>query len=160
MRVFLPDIFEGQPRVVTAAVLIWYVIVGPLVTEQLPIARPKFPWKEFSYISCSLVVSLSLSSWSVIYVPEYHILKLLSFFFVFFMSTCAFVLLLRKPYVTLFITLYQRRAPSSVRLRCKQSPSCSEYMKIAIIKYGWINGSRAGWGRMTNCTGQEKTDEP
>lgn len=47
--------------------------------------------------------------------------------------------------------LYQRYAPTSVRQACRFEPSCSEYMKLAILKYGIIKGISKGWKRILRC---------
>ena len=160
MRVILPDTFEGQPRIITAAILVWYVVVGPFVPEQLSIARPRFPWTAFILVSCSMVASVLLGTAASMLASKVLLFKLALFLIVTALSVSVFGALLRESYITLFISLYQRRAPSSVRLRCKQTPSCSEYMRTAIIKFGWIKGFNVGWKRLRNCTGQEGHDAP
>ena len=49
------------------------------------------------------------------------------------------------------IKAYQRFAPDSVRNRCRYEPSCSQYMIIAIQKYGYIKGLRKGFKRLGAC---------
>ncbi len=49
------------------------------------------------------------------------------------------------------VRLYQRFAPDSVRKRCRFEPSCSEYMILAIEKYGFFTGIRKGIDRLRRC---------
>ena len=49
------------------------------------------------------------------------------------------------------VKLYQRFAPDSVRNRCRFEPSCSQYMILAIRKYGLIKGVRKGLDRIRRC---------
>ena len=39
---------------------------------------------------------------------------------------------------------------------CVMYPSCSEYMELAIEKYGLISGVRRGIGRITRCHPYQK----
>ena len=49
------------------------------------------------------------------------------------------------------ILVYQRYAPSELRLACCFEPCCSEYMKLSIGKYGVIRGVIKGIGRLFRC---------
>ncbi len=49
------------------------------------------------------------------------------------------------------IKLYQRYAPDSLRNKCRFEPSCSEYMILAIEKYGLVKGVRKGIKRLNRC---------
>ena len=48
------------------------------------------------------------------------------------------------------IELYQL-TPISVHSNCKFTPTCSEYTKQAIIKYGVLRGSLKGIKRILRC---------
>ena len=57
--------------------------------------------------------------------------------FKFYIYLFLFYLLVCSDFLALFlILLYQRFAPSYIRLRCCLRPTCSNYAKIAIYKYG------------------------
>ncbi|MFP4363995.1 MAG: membrane protein insertion efficiency factor YidD [Spirochaetia bacterium] len=45
-----------------------------------------------------------------------------------------------KRGIIFFIKLYQRIAPNQLRQCCRFEPSCSNYMIVAIQKYGTIKG--------------------
>ena len=49
------------------------------------------------------------------------------------------------------VHVYQRFAPDSVRLRCVFEPSCSEYMIMAVEKYGFTRGLWKGIKRLGRC---------
>lgn len=49
------------------------------------------------------------------------------------------------------IRFYQKTAPTRIRNNCRYTPSCSEYMILAIHKYGWIKGVQMGINRLGRC---------
>ena len=59
-------------------------------------------------------------------------------------------IMLKKLLIWL-ILLYQRFAPEKVRKLCFFEPSCSEYMKLSIEKYGVIKGVYKGFNRLRRC---------
>ncbi len=63
----------------------------------------------------------------------------------------AYFLLTAKRAILCLIRIYQRLAPDSLRNKCRFEPSCSEYMILAIEKYGLIKGLRKGFGRFSRC---------
>lgn len=46
---------------------------------------------------------------------------------------------------------YQRTAPETLRKSCRFIPSCSEYMILAVKKYGTIKGVFMGIKRILRC---------
>lgn len=50
-----------------------------------------------------------------------------------------------------WVKLYQYFAPSKIRMKCRFEPSCSQYMIIAIEKYGAIKGLIKGMRRLKKC---------
>ncbi len=50
-----------------------------------------------------------------------------------------------------FIDLYQDKLPDKQKIECFYSPSCSEYMKQSITKYGAVNGIKNGVARLKRC---------
>ena len=58
------------------------------------------------------------------------------------------------------IILYQHYAPEEVRNRCKCYPSCSEYAKQAIQKYGFAKGLILGYRRFCRCGSIVRGNEP
>ncbi len=49
------------------------------------------------------------------------------------------------------IQIYQRYAPKSIRDKCRFEPSCSQYMILAIQKYGLLIGIKKGVNRLKRC---------
>lgn len=49
------------------------------------------------------------------------------------------------------VLLYQRFAPEGLRRACRFTPSCSEYMILAIEKYGTVKGVLKGIRRILKC---------
>lgn len=49
------------------------------------------------------------------------------------------------------VKIYQRYAPASLRNKCRFEPSCSEYMILAIEKYGVVKGIKKGICRLKRC---------
>lgn len=48
---------------------------------------------------------------------------------------------------------YQVCVPASRKPTCRFTPSCSNYMALAIMKYGVAGGVRAGLRRVRRCIG-------
>lgn len=73
-------------------------------------------------------------------------------FIIIFLSLLAFDLLIFLRNILIFILrLYQKYAPYEVRCNCVFIPSCSEYMILAIKKYGVIIGIIKGICRLKRC---------
>lgn len=56
-----------------------------------------------------------------------------------------------KKFLIWLILLYQKYAPEKVRKMCYFEPSCSEYMKLSIQKYGVLRGVYKGFNRIQRC---------
>lgn len=59
--------------------------------------------------------------------------------------------LISKRAIIWSIHVYQHYAPDRVRLACVFEPSCSEYMILAVKKYGSIRGVLKGIQRLKRC---------
>ena len=53
------------------------------------------------------------------------------------------------------VQIYQRYAPASIRNKCRFEPSCSQYMILALQKYGLWQGLRMGIGRLKRCNAKD-----
>lgn len=62
-----------------------------------------------------------------------------------------YILLRLSSIIIFFIECYQLLAPARVRMRCRFEPSCSQYMILAIKKYGVIKGGIKGIKRIKRC---------
>ena len=56
-----------------------------------------------------------------------------------------------KSIILSSVKIYQRIAPRKIRLKCRFEPSCSQYMILAIEKYGVIKGVLNGIKRLSKC---------
>lgn len=61
------------------------------------------------------------------------------------------ILLFLKRILIWCIRFYQRFASSKTRERCRFEPSCSEYMILALQKYGVFRGVQKGVRRLLRC---------
>ncbi len=62
-----------------------------------------------------------------------------------------YVIFTAKWAVIFLIKVYQRYAPAKIRMKCRFEPSCSEYMLLAIARYGLLKGVYCGIGRLKRC---------
>ena len=62
------------------------------------------------------------------------------------------VVLFAKHIAIWLVKVYQNLAPDKVRNRCLFEPSCSNYMILALEKYGFFRGLAKGIGRLMRCT--------
>lgn len=65
---------------------------------------------------------------------------------------CVLIVALKaKAFVTKGVLLYQKHAPERMRRSCLFVPSCSEYMLLAVEKYGVVVGVCKGLHRLSRC---------
>lgn len=62
-----------------------------------------------------------------------------------------YVYMISRKTIIWFVHLYQHFAPDRIRLRCVYEPSCSEYMILAVRKYGSVRGIWKGVCRLIRC---------
>lgn len=55
-----------------------------------------------------------------------------------------------KKIIICLINIYQK-IPFSSHSYCRFTPTCSEYMKIAIERFGVIKGLKLGFKRLARC---------
>ncbi|WP_295163378.1 membrane protein insertion efficiency factor YidD [uncultured Brachyspira sp.] len=56
-----------------------------------------------------------------------------------------------KNILLLLIFFYQRAVSPYLKPSCRYIPSCSEYAKEAVIKYGAVKGSFLAFTRVLRC---------
>ena len=49
------------------------------------------------------------------------------------------------------VSIYQAIAPEKIRRKCRFEPSCSQYMILAVEKYGALKGLLKGLRRLSKC---------
>ena len=56
-----------------------------------------------------------------------------------------------KRIIITLVRIYQRFAPETVRRACVFEPTCSQYMILAVEKYGAFKGAAKGINRLLRC---------
>lgn len=109
------------------------------------VIRPKFTmYKELIQFAVALIVLIA-----IILVRTY--LSTPIFITLLCAVSIAFILTQTKNILLLMIFAYQKFAPKLLRSACLFQPSCSEYMKQCIIKYGIFKGINKGNKRIKRC---------
>ena len=118
--------------------------------------RPEICWKR--------VILFSVLAFFIDGVLAFGAIKLFSFadilisisaglqfaiMYVFFLI-CT-LMLFAKQIIIFTIRLYQKYAPYDIRSNCLFVPNCSEYMILAIQKYGLFKGIKKGVDRFNRC---------
>ncbi len=117
------------------------------VNYKREIIRPKINWFLIAlFIITPVALSLALG-FLLKTLEATTLLKVLSI--IGFNLLYLFVFL--KQIVITLVKLYQFFAPEKVRLRCRFEPSCSQYMILAIEKYGLFKGLKKGINRLKRC---------
>ncbi len=119
-----------------------------------PLNRPAINYKKMiialvlfvvSAAAVFVVTELLFDGWGIIVAPVWA-----------FIYCCV----IAKRAVIWLIHLYQNKASDETRLRCCFEPSCSEYMILAIQKYGLIRGVFKGIKRLFRCHPPGGVDYP
>lgn len=135
-------------------------LVRRYVMER-PLFRP-----NITYLKAIIILMLAIIGFLFVSITIFHILSLLGFFIkkALFYSVCFIVSLIicARWIAILAVNLYQHYAPEDIRRRCLLKPTCSEYAKIVLRKYGFIIGSVKIWIRLNyKCRGDiYYIDEP
>ncbi len=104
-----------------------------------------------TYISLDFMDDLSLSQELSNFTGKHTVQGVFGLYGIVFMI--GFLLCLKSAMIGV-IRLYQHYAPENVRRKCLFKPTCSEYMILAIKKYGVIRGSIKGTVRLVcKCKG-------
>jgi len=78
-------------------------------------------------------------------------LKLWQYLIMLIAAILIFLIAQTKNIILLMIFLYQKFAPKAIRAACLFTPSCSEYMRISVQKYGVLKGVKKGFRRLRRC---------
>ncbi len=109
------------------------------------LVRPSVKWASLLLDAFLLMLSIVIFPLSL-FLPIPSLVKAI----LILLASVLFCIVL-KPLLFETIRVYQRFAPSRIRLRCKCEPSCSDYMSEAIRKYGLLKGVRMGYQRLQRC---------
>lgn len=109
------------------------------------VIRPKFGmYKEMFHATVfSLLIVMASILGSSLRIWQ-HIILLTAVILIFLITQT-------KNVILLTIFLYQRFAPDTIRAACLFTPSCSEYMRISVQKYGVFKGVKKGLRRLKRC---------
>ncbi len=109
------------------------------------LVRPKFTlYKELA----SVVVFFLIIGASIFFQSE---LSKSVFVIIISIEIVAFLLTQTKYILLLLIFMYQKFASATIRKACLFTPSCSEYMRLSILKYGVLKGVKKGFKRLRSC---------
>lgn len=109
------------------------------------VVRPKFSlYKEILQIIIGLAVIFATVFFRAHLSNLQFKILLIAEMLLFFVSQTKNILLL-------FIFFYQKFTPKLIRSACLFTPSCSEYMRISIMKYGVFKGVKKGFNRLRRC---------
>lgn len=133
------------------------------------IVRPKIRWKSvatrliislsadllitflFINIACSLKIENHIKNFVKIVKYIYFIPVDNYYVQVFLLLMLCSIIIHLKSIMIFIVRLYQLWAPEMMRNSCLFTPSCSEYMILAIEKYGCIKGFIKGVKRIRRC---------
>ena len=114
---------------------------------QRKLVRPKLNFGRVFFLVCLVFLGVLAISVVCYLITEILWLSIVVGLIVLFLVIIVFF----KNIFIWFIKAYQRLAPEKVRNRCRFEPSCSQYMILAIEKYGVIKGVRKGLKRWKSC---------
>ena len=110
-----------------------------------PLNRPKISYrKPIIAIVLYLITTIAVAVATALLIPQWAVLICVGW------SLLYFACIAKKTIIWL-VHLYQNKAPDEVRLKCVFEPSCSEYMILAVKKYGVIIGVIKGVIRLLRC---------
>lgn len=116
------------------------------ISYKRTLVRPKINWFTFLlWILCPILF---------VFVMQHELQKFgISFEVngVILLGLLIYSVLMAKKFVIFLIKVYQRYAPAKIRMKCRFEPSCSEYMILAIGKYGLMKGVIRGINRLKRC---------
>lgn len=109
--------------------------------------RPKIHWFR---IGACVLVPLLLAAGAVFGLKALELSTLVSICIA-LGALFVYAAVMAKSAAICAVQIYQRYAPASIRNKCRFEPSCSEYMILAIKKYGLLQGLRKGRHRLKRC---------
>lgn len=112
------------------------------------IIRPKIKWHTFvSWFFCPILCILA----SFYLLRIFDIVPNCYYWITVAVCTLIYLICTANWLVVFGIKVYQRYAPTEIRMKCRFEPSCSEYMIAVIEKYGLIRGVKRGFNRLNRC---------
>ncbi len=118
-------------------------------TYKRVLERPEINWLKI----CSFIFLPMLFSVGLFFILKLTGLKTWTVISICILTLVIYVLIIAKRAALCAVRIYQRYAPAAVRNKCRFEPSCSQYMALAITKYGLVKGVFKGIGRLRRCNG-------
>lgn len=109
--------------------------------------RPKIYWWKV----CIAVLIPIIFVLSILLLPEFTHLSKMALYITIISFFVLYFAILGKRIIICLIHIYQRYAPDDIRNKCRFEPSCSEYMILAMEKYGFFRGLTKGIKRLIKC---------
>ncbi len=117
------------------------------INYKRKIIRPKLHlFRVIIYCLLAIIFS-SLVGFIFYFVSKNVIYSVISSTIILILTAILFI----KQIIIWFIKVYQRFAPEKIRMRCRFEPSCSDYMILALNKYGLFKGLKKGILRLRRC---------
>ena len=117
--------------------------------QEMAVTRPAFTYyRELLMLGIGLSFLIVLIVVVVVFSAELTVWQNVALLIT---AVCLFFCTQIINILLLLIFLYQRCAPASVRRACLYTPSCSEYMRLSILKYGVLKGLTKGLRRLRRC---------
>ena len=111
------------------------------------LVRPKIRWGS---VACFFVLWLAVI-FAVVFVLKTENVGVQWIIAAVLAVSLVYLIINSKKILITAIRIYQRFAPDAVRNKCRFEPSCSEYMILAVQKYGLPEGVRKGLDRLKRC---------
>ena len=118
--------------------------------------RPQIHWRRVILLFCLVLSCAAVMSWGCVKILEMFNVTLpisgwMLAVLLFVLGCIVSLLVLAKRIFIFMIRIYQCYGPYEIRSRCLFVPNCSEYMVLAIQKYGLIKGIKKGIDRYHRC---------
>ena len=120
-------------------------------TPKAPITRPDISTKRVIIAFIAWLVFLSAATYGFIMLGAHLNLPLWLNVLLIVAIYVITVIFKARSFIINSVLLYQKHAPEKIRRACLFTPSCSEYMLLAINKYGVIKGLIKGIDRLSRC---------
>ena len=120
--------------------------INKLTAPENKLYRPKIKW----FIAMGNTIALIVFPIAISIIIKKHI-KNKNIFSLYWKIQFIALLAFAKKIIIWVIRVYQAYAPSDLRLRCRYTPSCSEYAILALMKYGVVKGSYMTIKRLQRC---------
>lgn len=130
--------------------------IYPLTLQKL--VRPRISYARLLLCVSSTLLLIGGLVWTILWGAAkcewYHSIEMTynkQFILLYMVLLLVTLFIFMKRIIIFFIRLYQRYVPYDIRCNCLFVPNCSEYMVLAIEKYGACKGVRKGINRLLRC---------